>query len=179
MLGAYPLWLRAAGYYLVSAQEPFHADLIVVLGGDDRGNRILKASSLVKQGYAAEVLVSGPYCCYGHIESDVAIPFAVKHGYPPGWFIALPVKGTSTREEAREIVRELDRRHVRRFLVVTSDYHTRRAGRIFRKLVAPDRFRVIAAPDWAFRPDDWWRNREGQKQVFFEWAKTLASWVGL
>ncbi len=176
---AYPIWMRLLGVYLVEAQEPFRAEMIVVLAGDDHGNRILKAADLVERGYASKILVSAPYCCYGHVESDVAIPFALKHGYPPGWFIPFPVQATSTVEEARAVVGELDRRHVGRFLVVTSDYHTRRAARIYRKLVDANRFRMVAAPDWAFRTGDWWQNRDGRKQAFYEWTKTVANWVGL
>jgi uncharacterized SAM-binding protein YcdF (DUF218 family) len=175
----YPIWLRLLGVYLVEAQAPFRAEMIVVLAGDDHGNRILKAAELMKRGYASKILVSAPYCCYGHVESDVAIPFAVKHGYPSGWFIPFPVQATSTAGEARAVVGELDRRHIGRFLVVTSDYHTHRAARIYRKLVDANRFRMVAAPDWAFRAGDWWRSREGRKQAFYEWAKTVANWVGL
>jgi uncharacterized SAM-binding protein YcdF (DUF218 family) len=179
LLATYRLWLRGLGEYLVKGQEPFHADLIVVLGGDDRGYRILKAAELVKQGFASKVLVSAPYCCYGHVESDLAIPFAVRHGYPEDWFIPFPIQGTSTATEAQEVLRELDRRRVGRFLVVTSNYHTRRAGRIYRKLVPADRFRMIAAPAWKFTPDSWWTEREGEKLLFLEWSKTVASWAGL
>jgi uncharacterized SAM-binding protein YcdF (DUF218 family) len=175
---AYPIWLRLLGSYLVRGQEPFRAGIVVVLAGDDRGNRILKAAELVKRGYAPQILVSAPYCCYGHIESDMAIPFAVSHGYPAAWFVPFPVQATSTAEEARAVISELDRRHIDRFLVVTSDYHTRRAAHIYGKLVDASRFRVVSARDWAFHPDDWWRNREGRKQAFYEWTKTIANWSG-
>ncbi len=152
--------------------------MIVELGGDDHGNRILTAARLVKEGYAPKVLVSGPAYFDRH-ESDLAIEFATRHGYPADWFISFPIRGTSTREEAREIVPELDRLHVGRFIIVTSNYHTRRAANVYSRLVPRERFRVVAAPDWIFRPEDWWRSREGQKQCFWEWSKTLANWAGL
>jgi uncharacterized SAM-binding protein YcdF (DUF218 family) len=179
LVAAHSLWLRALGNFLVSEQAPFHADLIVVPAGDETGNRILTAANLVERGYAPKVLVSGPACCYGHRESDLAIAFAAAHGYPEDWFIRFPIRGNSTLDEAREIVPELARRHVGRFLVVTSNYHTRRAGNIYRKLVAPARFRVVAAPDPLFRPEDWWRSRDGRKTCFLEWAKTMGNWAGL
>ena len=40
-------------------------------------------------------------------------------------------------------------------------------------------FRVIAAPDKLFRPDQWWRTREGQKRFVLEWMKTVSSWFGV
>ncbi len=179
LIAGTPLWLRAAGSYLVSAGEPGKAELIVVLAGDDHGNRILKAAELVRQGYAPKILVSGPECCYGHVESDLAIDYAVSNGYPRDWFISFPIEAHSTSVEARLILKELERRHVTHFLVVTSNYHTRRAAGIFRRLAGAERFRMVAAPDWAFAPDSWWRTRDGQKQAFFEWAKTVSGWVGM
>jgi uncharacterized SAM-binding protein YcdF (DUF218 family) len=176
---AHQVWLRAAGGFLVRGQDPFHADMIVALAGDDHGNRIIGAAQLVKEGYAPKVLVSGPECCYGHRDSDLAIALAIRRGYPAEWFVPFPIRSTSTAGEAREILPELGRRHVGRFIVVTSNYHTRRAGNIFGQLTPRERFRVVAAPDWAFQPDNWWRSREGQKQCFLEWTKTLANWAGL
>jgi len=172
------VWLRALGGFLVSAEAPVRADMIVELGGDDHGNRILTAARLVQEGYAPKVLVSGP-AYYGRHESDLAIEFAIAHGYPAEWFLPFPIRGTSTVEEAREIVPELDRLRVGRFIIVTSNYHTRRAANVYARLVPRDRFRVVAAPDWIFRPEDWWRSREGRKQCFWEWSKTLANWGGL
>lgn len=171
------VWLRALGGLLVSSEEPFQAGMIVALAGDDSGNRILTAARLVKQGYAPNILVSGPPC-YGRPESDLAIEFATRRGAPAAWFVPFPIRGKSTVEEAREIVPELDRLRVGRFIIVTSNYHTRRAAGVYARLVPRDRFRVVAAPDWAFRPEDWWRTREGRKQCFLEWSKTLANWAG-
>lgn len=174
-----PFWLPGLGSFLVKEQDPFKADMIVVLAGDQRGNRILKAAELVQRGFAPKVLVSGPGGFYGHYESDLAIAFIVKKGYPPDWFIAFPNQSTSTRQESALIIEELRRRNVRRFLVVTSNYHTRRADHLFRTLDPKAEFRVVAAPDWIFRPDSWWRTRDGQKQFAFEWMKTVAEWAGL
>jgi uncharacterized SAM-binding protein YcdF (DUF218 family) len=179
LAASHPFWLAALGRYLVRAEPPFQAEIAVVLGGDGFGNRMLKAAELVRQGYVPEVLVSGPPGFYGTHESDLAVPFAVKKGYPESWFVRFPHESHSTREEAGAILSELERRGVRRFILVTSDYHTRRAGRIFRSL-APDReFRVVAAPDVFFEAESWWKSRQGSKQFVFEWMKTLAEWLGL
>jgi uncharacterized SAM-binding protein YcdF (DUF218 family) len=169
--------LGALGSFLVKAEAPSKADIILVLAGDTRGYRILKAAELVKEGYASKVVVSGPDGEYGHYECDLAIPFAVKAGYPESYFIHLENTARSTRDEARVSVAELRRLGAHRVLLVTSDYHTRRAGRMYRD-EAPDLdIHVVAAPDKYFTADGWWHNREGRKTFFFEWTKTLASWV--
>lgn len=173
------LWLAALGGLLVESQEPFQAEIVVVLAGDQTGHRILKGAELIKQGYAPKALVSGPPCCYDRSESDLAISLAVQHGYPQGWFIPLPNSARSTIEEARVVVAELERRHVRRFLLVTSNFHTSRAARVYRRLVAPGSFRVVAASDPHFSAGGWWHSREGQKEFLIEWLKTVAYWFGI
>jgi len=176
---AHPLWLRALGAYLVRADEPVRADTAVVLGGDYYGHRILKAAELVRQGFTGVVLVSSPDGMYGYGEAELAIPFAVRHGYPASWFVALPNKARSTREEGLAVVPELRKRAVRKCLLVTSNYHTRRAAGIFRSAVPEVEFRVIAAQDEFFRPGDWWKTRQGQKQFVLEWLKTVTGWFGI
>ncbi len=104
VIAAYPLWFATLGSFLVSADEPAPADMVVVLAGDSSGNRILKAAELVKRGFAPKALVSGPATFYGLYESDLAIPFAERAGYPASYFIAVPNKSRSTGEEARVIL---------------------------------------------------------------------------
>jgi uncharacterized SAM-binding protein YcdF (DUF218 family) len=175
---AYRLWLPLLGNALVESEAPVRADLAVVLAGDSWGHRILKGGELVREGYVPQALVSGPEGMYGLYESDLAVAFAMRHGYPEQAFIKFPNRSKSTFEEAQTIVPELRRRQVHRFLLVTSTFHTARAARIYRK-AAPDlEMRVIAAPDEYFTPDGWWHTRQARKVFFFEWTKTVSEAVG-
>ena len=178
VLLAHPIWLRAPASFLVRAEEPFQADVVVVLAGDYYGDRILRAAGLVRQGFAPKILVSGPEGFFGDYECDLAIRFAVRNGYPEEWFVRLPNRANSTKEEAAAVVPELRRRNVHRFMLVTSDFHTRRAGGIYRSLAPDSDMRVVAAPDRFFVVDGWWRSRQGQKRVVLEWTKTVAGWLG-
>jgi len=177
-VSAYPLWFGWMGSFLVRQDGPAKAGLIVVLAGDQYGNRILKACELLREGYAPKALISGPCCYYGDIESEAEIAFGTKHGCPADRLISFPVKAMNTVDEAAELTAELHRRGVHRFLVVTSNYHSRRAGNAFRRVADPSEFRVVAAPDRFFDPGNWWKDREGQKVVFLEWSKTVATWLG-
>jgi uncharacterized SAM-binding protein YcdF (DUF218 family) len=177
-----PLWLPFLGGALVHDEGPAKADMAVVLAGDSNGYRIAKAAELVKQGFVPSVLVSGPEY-YGMHESDAAIDFAVKRGYPAAWFIGAPNSALSTRDEARDMLGEMARRKVRTFLLVTSDYHTARSARIYRAteraMGGGPAMRVVAAPDKNFHRDSWWKSREGLKTVFIEWSKTFATAFGM
>ncbi len=171
--------LSTLGRFLVKTDLPLHADIAVVLAGDYSGNRIRKAAELVKQGYAPKVLVSGPSGFYGEHESDAAIRFITRQGYPAAWFIPFPNDSHSTREEARAVAAKLRELGLVRADIVTSNYHTRRARTDYAEEAPGLEFSMIAAPDQYFTPDGWWKTREGRKTFLLEWLKTLASWAHL
>jgi uncharacterized SAM-binding protein YcdF (DUF218 family) len=178
-VAGHSLWLGAIGRFLVRAEAPQTADAVLVLAGDGYGHRILRGAELVRQGFAPRAFVSGPLGFYGSHECDLAIPFAVARGYPESYFVPLANQARSTREEARLTVPELRRRGVRKLLLVTSDYHTRRAGTIFRNLASGMTIVVAASTDNDFDAGRWWTTREGRKCVFFELTKTVAEWFEL
>lgn len=171
--------LGALGAYLVKAEAPRKSDVIFVLGGDAEGNRILKAGELVRQGYAPHAIVSGPGGFYGLNECELAIPFAVRAGYPESYFIHFEHSAHSTMEEAGATVTELRRVGAHSVILVTSDYHTRRAGKIFRARAPDIDWNIVAAPDPYFNAHGWWLQREGRKTFMMEWMKTVAEWLGL
>lgn len=180
---SYRLWLPWIGEALVHDDGPVPADVAVVLGGADYwGNRIETAGNLVRRGFVRRVLVDGPRGIYGTNECDLAIPFAVRKGFPAEWFEAFPITSLNTKDEALEVLTELKRRQVGRILMVTSEYHSARARRTFLKVEkamggGPE-LRMVAAPDHFFHPATWWRGRESQKIAFLEWCKTLSAAVG-
>jgi uncharacterized SAM-binding protein YcdF (DUF218 family) len=171
-------WLEAMGHFLVETQPPEKSDMIVVLGGDWFGNRILKAAELARQGYAPHVLVSGGGYLYGKYEADMAVPFAVSHGYDEKIFIKLLYPASSTRDEAGAVVPELRRRGVKKYILVTTEFHTRRAGKIFREIGPDLELRVVPSPD-TLHWNNWWMEREGRKTFLLEWTKTITSTVGM
>jgi hypothetical protein len=77
----------------------------------------------------------------------------------------------------------LKQRNIRSFLLVTSNYHTARARRIYLSAErerggGPD-LRVVASGDQFFTATNWWHNREGRKTVLLEWTKTVTSAFGI
>jgi uncharacterized SAM-binding protein YcdF (DUF218 family) len=170
-------WLTWLGSCLVYENGPWRADIIVVLGGDFRGTRVLKAAELAWEGYAPQVMVSGIESIYGYHESDLAVAWAVEHGYRKDLFVKFRAPVNSTREEAQAVVAELRRRGIHRFLLVTSNYHTHRATTIFHEESPDIPFHTVASPYWAFRPDAWWKTRDGQKCFAGEWTRTVAAWL--
>jgi len=175
------LWFPVLAHVLVHDDGPAKADIGVVLGGDDTGDRILRAGELVRAGYIPLVLVSGPEYYDTH-ESDAEIQMAIHKGFPAAWFEAVPNSSRSTRDESVLFLKLLRARGVHSFLLITSNYHTARAGRIFRATIraAGDEItlRTVAAPNRYFDEKNWWHDREGLKMVFMEWSKTIATAMG-
>lgn len=179
ILALAPIWLPYAGSVLEASDPPRKADAALVLAGDGYGDRIRTAAELVRRGFVPKVYVSGPEGFYGLHEDELAIAWAVKQGYPASYFIPLRIKGTSTREEAELVLPLLRRERIRNLLIVTSDFHTGRAGRVFRKAAPDMNITIVSAPDHLFELRKWWRTREGQKAVFYEWSKIIADRMGL
>jgi uncharacterized SAM-binding protein YcdF (DUF218 family) len=177
------VWLAALGRALVHDDGAGKAEIAVVLAGDAWGNRLTKGAELVRQGYVPRVLVSGPPAFYGINEADAAIHFAVLKGYPAEWFIPLYHTGLSTAAEAVAVLDALKQRHIHSALLVTSDYHSARARRIFltaeRRRGGGPELRVVTSGDRFFSAAGWWHNREGRKTAFLEWTKTLTSVFGI
>jgi len=177
------VWLTALGEALIHDDGAGKAEIAVVLAGDNWGYRLTKAAELAKQGYVPRVLVSGPAGFYDVNEADAAIHFAIGKGYPAEWFIPLYHTARSTRDEAVTVLDALKQRNIHSFLLVTSNYHSARARRIFlnaeRQRGGGPELRVVASGDRDFSAANWWRNREGQKIGFMEWTKTLTSLFGI
>ncbi|MDE3167198.1 MAG: YdcF family protein [Acidobacteriota bacterium] len=176
------VWLPAVGRLLIHDDGPAPADIAVLLAGEYDGYRARFAAGLVRAGYVPMVMVSGPPGMYDTNEADAAIRYLTARGYPESIFIPVRHVAKSTREEARIILAELARRHIRSFLLVTSNYHTARSRRIF---LAAERaqgggpgFRTVAAADPIYDPARWWRYRDGCKTAFYEWSKTFATFAG-
>jgi uncharacterized SAM-binding protein YcdF (DUF218 family) len=165
--------LNCLGGFLVSAQNPRSADLILVLAGDFWGPRVLKGADLALQGYAPVALMSGtPY--QGRPDGELAIEFLVQKGYPKRLFQSFAHNSRSTIEEALALRPELARRGVTRVLLVTTAYHSRRAAIVFTLFCPGIQFIAIAAPD-AYQPNRWWRD-PGSKRLFYsEWSKILGT----
>jgi uncharacterized SAM-binding protein YcdF (DUF218 family) len=173
------LLLNPLGRFLVRAEAPVKSDCIFVLAGDGHGQRILRAAELYRGGMAPKVFVSGPEGIYGYTEDELAIPFARKNGAADVPFIGLPNKARSTISEAAAVLPSLQEAGCHSVLVVTSDFHTRRAGSILGRAWPDLQVRMAAAPTVDYDPDRWWTSRDYQKTFFFEWTKTVADWIGL
>jgi uncharacterized SAM-binding protein YcdF (DUF218 family) len=166
--------LSFLGGYLVYSEPPQSADIILVLAGDFYGSRVLKAAELAKQGYAPLVLISGRP--YGRgMEGDYAISFLATHGYSTRLFESFGHHAHSTIEEAITLRGELRRRHVKRVILVTSDFHSRRSAIVFRLFCPGIDFISVPGPEPGFHADRWWADPPSKALFYSEWTKIFGT----
>ncbi len=162
---------------------PRKANAIVVLGGDEFGDRTVKGAELAVEGYAPLVYVSGPPRLVGYESTDEVL-FAEQQGkFPASLFreVHLPASAESTKSEAAYLGPYLAGQGIHSILLVTSNYHTRRAAKLWRSENPKIPVAVVPSvdPHRYFTPDGWWKTRPGRKRFFYEWMKTVAVDFGL
>ena len=177
-LARHPI-LRYAGEFWIVDETPQVSDVIVILSDDNYGaDRAARAAQLYKSGMAPHILASGrllrPYAGIAELmERDLKAL-----GVPANAIVPVTHRATNTREEAIADSQAIAAHGWKKVLLVTSNYHTRRADYIFqRALPAGTELRVISAPDSEYDPSTWWHTRNGLKRFLYESAGyVVAMW---
>jgi uncharacterized SAM-binding protein YcdF (DUF218 family) len=171
--------LRVLGGALIRTDSPRASDAIVILSDDNyQADRAAKAAELLKAGWAPRIVASGrylrPYASISQLEQrDLR-----DRGVPASSIVLFPHRAASTREECSALSAYFASRGWKRILIVTSNYHTRRADYICSRLMpAGTELHVIPADDYEYNPDNWWDSRQGTKIFFHELSGfVLALW---
>jgi uncharacterized SAM-binding protein YcdF (DUF218 family) len=167
--------LRSAGGFWVVEDDLAPADALIVLSDDNYGSdRAARAAELYHQHYAPVVVASGrmlrPYFGIG----DLMTRDLSARGVPALALLVEPHTAADTLEEA-QVMRGLVAAHGwRRIIVVTSNYHTRRARYIYRRVMPSGvSVSVAAANDSQYDASSWWQSRAAIKIFMHEFAGML------
>jgi len=164
------------GSFLV-IENPQPSDAIVVLAGDVNDKRYDRGIELLRRGYGQQMFLdaSEDFILYGHTYADWARQF-VAEGSPdvrPRVRVC-PIREDSTLAETKYVAKCLSPLPAgSRILIVSSDYHTRRALSIFASRLSSYRWSVAAATDNTQFGTRWWQEREWAKSAVREWQKLL------
>lgn len=175
LAGSLAVLTANAGKFLV-VDNPQPADVILVLAGEtDR--RPARALQLLSQGYGGRVLIDVPAAAkiYEFTQVELAEKFVQDRGQAASVAVC-PIEGLSTRDEAHDAAKCLAGEQGSRVLIVTSDFHTRRALSIFRHEIRGKSFSVAAAYDDTQFGTRWWTHRQWAKTWVDEWLR-LAWWT--
>lgn len=153
------------------------ADALIVLSDDNfYADRAARAAELFRQGKAPLIVASGR-----RLRPNAGIAELMEHdlaerGVPKDRIVRLVHDAGSTREEAEALVPLVRQKNWHSLIIVTSNYHTRRARYIFRAVFREGvDIRVASARDGDFDPDQWWNKRKSVKQLTRELAAMLVA----
>lgn len=184
-------FLPFAGRFLVREDPLAPADAIVVLAGS-RAERWLEAVDLYHARVAPTIVLT-PGRMDGaeqrlHArgirfprEGELARDAMIQMGVPAGSVHVLPGSVDNTAHEAAALRHAFPGSRWRRIVVVTSKYHTRRAGFAFRREFAgtETEIRVRASRHDESEPARWWRHRPDVRFVTSELQKLVLYRLGL
>jgi uncharacterized SAM-binding protein YcdF (DUF218 family) len=171
--------LRLAGESLIVEDPLQQADAIVVLSDDNFfADRATRASELFRQKLAPVVVASGRRLRPSAGIAELMEHDLIERGVPKDRIVRYPHDADNTREEAQALAVLVAERNWHSVIVVTSNFHTRRARYIFQHVFpASVSVRVASARDDEFDVDHWWENRKSLKEFTHEIAGlVVAAW---
>jgi hypothetical protein len=161
-----------AGRFLI-VDAPVRSDVILVLAGETE-HRPARALELLNQGYGRRVLIDVPADARSYSFTDVELARKYVQGLPQAAMVEIcPIAGLSTRDESHDATQCLASAGAKNILIVTSDFHTRRALSIFRHEMHGASFSTAAARDETQFGTQWWTHRQWAKTCVDEWLRIV------
>jgi hypothetical protein len=153
--------------------SPQPSDIILVLAGEtDR--RPARAIQLLDQGYGHRIVLDVPADARDFGVSELELAQRYVRQFPEAASISIcPIMGLSTKDESRDAEKCLRRETGNRVLLVTSEFHTRRALSVFRHEIRGKSFSISAARDDRDFGERWWQHRQWAKTCANEWARWI------
>ena len=169
-----------AGTALVVAVPLEHPEAILVLGSHE-WERLPAAVEIARANPSALVFLTIPrvttkYNCH---DCEARPARLLAAGVSAERIVKLPDRVTNTRDEAAAARAECARRNVRRLVVVTSPYHSRRARHTFENAFEGTGVSLGFVPSAASpaRPERWWAAAYDRAYVRYEWAAVTYYWL--
>lgn len=177
----HPLYLPWLGRTLVVNDKLTKADVIFVPAGDNsQGNRTKMAISLYKKGWAKRLLLSGDDIAWRTNSADIMEKQALYYGVPKESIIKIEHNADSSLAESRIVKKVLIKHKIDSVILVTSNYHSKRAKRLAGKGFG-DKIDLTVYPvkdnQYYPDPDSWWKSRRQAKTFIQETLKTLWSYI--
>jgi len=153
------------------------ADALVVLSDDNfYADRATRAAELLREGKAPLIVASGRRLRPNASIAELMEHDLIERGVPKDKIVRLPQDADSTKEEAEAVLKFAKERRWRSVIVVTSNYHTRRARYIFRRVFPQGiAISIASARDGDFDPQHWWEKRKSTKRLTREFAGMIVA----
>jgi hypothetical protein len=165
------LAVKAGSFLVIDAPHP--SDVIVVLAGETN-YRPHRALDLLARHYGQHVIIDVPTNATIYEFTQIELGQRYIQDLPhPELVSVCPIDGLSTKDESKDVEKCLQREHPKSVLIVTSDFHTRRALEVFRREVPEYRYSTAGARNGQAFGAEWWLHREWAKTFVDEWLRLL------
>ena len=153
------------------------ADALIVLGDDNfYADRATRGAQLFREGKAPVIVASGRRLRPNAGIAELMEHDLVERGVPRDKIVRFAHDGDSTVEEAQALAVLVKGKKWHRVIVVTSNFHTRRARYIFEHVFPPGtEVRMASARDGDFDPEHWWQKRKSIKELTEEFVGMMES----
>ncbi len=172
-----PILRLAAESWIV--EDPLDkADALIVLGDDNfYADRATRGAQLFREGKASVIVASGRRLRPNAGIAELMEHDLIERGVPRERIVRFVHDADSTVEEAQALTRIVKERKWHSIIVVTSNFHTRRARYIFRRVFPQGvEVRIASARDGDFDPEHWWEKRKSTKELTKEFAGMVVTW---
>ena len=169
--------LQKIGEALVYQSPIEQSEAIIVLSGGS-GDRVKAAANLFKEGLGKIMIMSGQESYPGSYSQNAMKDYAMKLGIPENRIIIKIINGElSTWGEAIENLKTMQKNNLQSFILVTSNFHTKRAHSIYKQLIREKSYdfkmSVYSAKDSRFPIDKWWKYRIAKKIIVVEYLSII------
>jgi len=153
------------------------SDAIVVLAGDQTGERLMAGISLFKKGYGKIIVFWGGPIYWKITNAELFLRQMKECGIGPESAVWSEERllQNSTLGEAQVNMSLLKGKGARSFILVTSNYHSARARYVYAPLAEKNGMKIYIWPSQTsdVNLERWWRDREMAKIVFIELQKAV------
>jgi hypothetical protein len=173
LLGALSVGLAAKAGSFLLVDAPRASDVILVLAGEtDR--RPERALELLAQGYGRRVVLDVPTNSKIYEFTQIQLAEKYVQNLPQAASVSIcPIDGLSTQDESKDAEKCLALAGGKSVLIVTSDFHTRRALSVFRREIPGHDYSVAAARNEEQFGVKWWEHRQWAKTFVDEWLRLI------
>ena len=170
--GSFVVLAAKAGSFLV-VDTPRPSDVILVLAGETN-RRPARALDLLAQGYGKRIVLDVPTNSTIYKFTQIELAQKYIQDLPQSASLSIcPIDGLSTKEESKAAEKCLGRVGGKSVLIVTSDFHTRRALSVFQREVTEHEYSVAASSDEQQFGVRWWTHRQWAKTFVDEWLRLM------
>jgi len=178
----HPFILRSYAEFFTVNNYHKGADAALILGGS-ADTRAKKAIELLNDGIVDQILITHPKAAISEYENLIVSDFInlkqILEYEKVNYTVVEDINdgAKSTFDEAKDLIVFIKTHPLKRIIVVTDNFHTRRAkyafDKIFKKSDCKTIIEIAGAPNQIYNENNWWKTERGLNAYVSEFFKYI------